>query len=150
MVGPCGLGCQQLGLCCFAYDGNTSVHGYFASGGITSHPAPIPCSLGEDDSPKPFWNTCTKFKLCWYKGIRPYNTRLELYSCLSVLYVLCLAAFNAAGNLSVKNNVQQLPTRTMQFRADSNVHYSDFRVEYIVIVVFCYHIYQYYIVLWHI
>ena len=52
------------------------------------------------------------------------NTCPELYSCLSVLCVLCLAACIVAGHLSVLCNVGQLPMRTMQYWAASNAHYS--------------------------
>ena len=53
-VGPCSLGCQQLGLCCYASDGSIFVHSHLALDRITSCPALLPHSLGENDSPKPF------------------------------------------------------------------------------------------------
>ena len=49
----CGLGCQQLGPCHYAYSDYNSVCSHFALGRIRSCPASLPCSLGEDDSPKP-------------------------------------------------------------------------------------------------
>ena len=71
----------------------------------------------------------------------------ELYSSLSVLCVLCLAAFNAKEHLSVLCSVGQLPTHTMQSWAASNMHYLAFCLAYIVFVLFYNHIYQKYIVL---
>ena len=53
MVWPCGLGCQHLGPCSYACGGYTSVHSHFALDKITSCPAPLPCSPGEDNGPKP-------------------------------------------------------------------------------------------------
>ena len=53
LLQPCGLGCQQLGPYHYACSAHHSVHGHFASNGIVSCPAPLPCSPGEDDSPKP-------------------------------------------------------------------------------------------------
>ena len=50
------IGYQQLGPYCYACGGHNSVHRHFASGSITSHPAPLPCCLVEDDSPKPSCN----------------------------------------------------------------------------------------------
>ena len=55
-VGPCGLGCQYLGPCHYTCGCKTSVRGRPTLGGITSYPDPLPCSPGEDDSPKPSWN----------------------------------------------------------------------------------------------
>ena len=56
MVQPCGLGCQFLGPNRYACEGNSLCHNHFALGGITSCPAPLPCSPEEDDSQIPFCN----------------------------------------------------------------------------------------------
>ena len=58
-LGPCGVGCQQLGPCCYAYSGHTPVHSHFSLGKTMSHPAPLPHNLGEDDRPKP---SCNKWR----------------------------------------------------------------------------------------
>ena len=57
MIWPGGLGCQQLGPCCYACGGcHNFVCSCFTLGGITSHPAALLCGLGEDDSQKPSCN----------------------------------------------------------------------------------------------
>ena len=60
------------------------------------------------------------------------GTCLDLYSYLSGLCVLCLAACSAAGHLSVLYSARQLPICTMQFWAASKENYSAFHIEYIV------------------
>ena len=57
------------------------------------------------------------------------DTCAELYSCLSVLYVLYLAACDTARHLSILCIVGQLPTCTMQCLAASNAHYSAFCIK---------------------
>ena len=65
------------------------------------------------------------------------DTCLDPYSYLSVLCVLCLAAYGAARYLSILCSVRQLPTRTMQYWAAFTALYSAFCVLYIVFVQFC-------------
>ena len=57
MIWPCSLGCHYLGLHHYACSGYNSVCGCIASGRIISHPIPLPCSLEEDERPKPPCNT---------------------------------------------------------------------------------------------
>ena len=72
------------------------------------------------------------------------GTYSDLYSYLSVLCVLCLAACGAAQYLSMLCSVGQLLTHTMQCWAAPNEHCSDFCQVYIVFVLFFDHIYQNY------
>ena len=48
---PCGLGCQQLGPCCYPCGGNNLCCSHFALDWIMSHLDPLPNSLGELGSP---------------------------------------------------------------------------------------------------
>ena len=75
------------------------------------------------------------------------DTCPDLYSYLSILCILCLAAISDAGHLSVLCSVRQLPKRTVQYWAAYNVHHSDFCIVYIVFVLFYDYIYKNYIVL---
>ena len=47
---PCGLGCQQLGPRRYNCIGHNFIRGHLVSGRITSHPAPLSYSPGEDNS----------------------------------------------------------------------------------------------------
>ena len=77
------------------------------------------------------------------------DTCPDLYSYLSILCVLCLAICDTTGHLSVLCSARQLSMRTMQCWAAFNVHYSAFRVVYIVFVLLFDQIYQNYIVFRH-
>ena len=94
-LGPCGLNCQQLGLHRYTCGGNNSVRGHLASGVIVSHPAPLACSLGEDDSPKPSCNTLALAILCnatstlhpFFNNFSTYLAEQKTYLCIQVVHM---------------------------------------------------------------
>ena len=62
---PYYLGCQLLGMRHYASSGRNLPYSWLALGGIRSPPAPLPCSLGEDDNHIPF---CNNQGSCKVKG----------------------------------------------------------------------------------
>ena len=73
---PYGLSCQFPGLYYYACGGSNHHHIYFASGGITSHPAPFPHSPGEDDSWIPSCNRCESN---YYKTVLVQVKQFEIW-----------------------------------------------------------------------